>query len=72
MAIPSSIPEWRISWTEELGGLQSMGHKEWDSTEAAEHARTVYPEMTSQRPVEERKSGSGRKSGSWPSGTQIL
>ena len=25
MAIPSSIPDWRISWTDELGGLQSMG-----------------------------------------------
>ena len=25
MAIPSSIPNWRISWTDELGGLQSMG-----------------------------------------------
>ena len=48
-----------------------MGHKEWDSTEATEHAHTVYPEMISERPVEERKSGSGRKSGSWTSGTQI-
>ena len=25
---------WRISWTEEPGGLQSMGHKESDTTEA--------------------------------------
>ena len=25
MAIHSSIPAWRISWTEEPGGLQSMG-----------------------------------------------
>ena len=32
MAIHSSIPAWRISWTEEPGGLQ--GHKEWDTTEA--------------------------------------
>ena len=24
MAINSSIPAWRIPWTEELGGLQSM------------------------------------------------
>ena len=25
MATNSSIPAWRIPWTEELGGLQSMG-----------------------------------------------
>ena len=25
MATPSSIPAWRIPWTEEFGGLQSMG-----------------------------------------------
>ena len=25
MATHSSIPAWRIPWTEELGGLQSMG-----------------------------------------------
>ena len=25
MATHSSIPSWRISWTEEPGGLQSMG-----------------------------------------------
>ena len=24
---------WRIPWTEELGGLQAMGHKELDTTE---------------------------------------
>ena len=32
--IHSSILTWRIPWTEELGGLQSMGHKESDTTEA--------------------------------------
>ena len=29
----SSILAWRISWTEEPGGLQSMSHKEPDTTE---------------------------------------
>ena len=29
MATHSSILAWRILWTEELGGLQSMGRKEW-------------------------------------------
>ena len=33
MATHSSILAWRIPWTEELGGLQSVGHKESDTTE---------------------------------------
>ena len=33
MATHSSIPAWRIPWTEEPGGLQSIGHKELDTTE---------------------------------------
>ena len=33
MATHSSILAWRIPWTEELGRLQSMGHKELDTTE---------------------------------------
>ena len=33
MATHSSILAWRIPWTEEPGGLQSMGHKESDTTE---------------------------------------
>ena len=32
MAAHSSILGWRIPWTEEPGGLQSMGHKESDMT----------------------------------------
>ena len=33
MATHSSILAWRIPWTEEPGGLQSMGHKESDTPE---------------------------------------
>ena len=33
-ATHSSILAWRILWTEEPGGLQSMGHKELNTTEA--------------------------------------
>ena len=33
MATHSSICAWKIPWTEEPGGLQSMGHKESDTTE---------------------------------------
>ena len=33
MAPHSSILAWRIPWTEEPGGLHSMGQKESDTTE---------------------------------------
>ena len=33
MATHSSILAWRILWTEEPGGLQSLGQKELDTTE---------------------------------------
>ena len=33
MATHSSILVWKIPWTEEPGGLQSMGHKESNKTE---------------------------------------
>ena len=33
MATHSSILAWRIPWMEELGGLESSGHKESDTTE---------------------------------------
>ena len=33
MATNSSILAWRIPWTEEPGGLQSMGLKELDTAE---------------------------------------
>ena len=33
MATNSSILAWRNPWTEEPGGLQSMGHKELDTAE---------------------------------------
>ena len=33
MATHSRILAWRIPWTEKLGGLQSMGCKESDTTE---------------------------------------
>ena len=33
MATHSSILAWEDPWTEEPGGLQSMGHKELDMTE---------------------------------------
>ena len=38
MATHSSILAWRILWREEPGGLQSMGFKESDTTDATQHA----------------------------------
>ena len=37
LATHSSILAWRISWIEEPGGLQPIGRKESDTTEATEH-----------------------------------
>ena len=33
MSTCSSMPAWNFPWTEELGGLQSMGSQESDTTE---------------------------------------
>ena len=33
IATHSSTLAWRVQWTEEPGGLQSIGHKELDTTE---------------------------------------
>ena len=41
MATHSSILAWKIPWTEEPGGLESMGPQESDTTEAAWHANKV-------------------------------
>ena len=36
MATHTSILAWKIPWTEEPGGLQSMGHKQLDTTEVTQ------------------------------------
>ena len=33
MATHSCILAWKIPWTEQPGGLQSMGSQKWDTTE---------------------------------------
>ena len=38
MATYSSILAWEIPWTEEPGGLQSIGNKESDTTEQLTHS----------------------------------
>ena len=40
MATCSNILAWRISWTEEPGGLCSIGLQRVDTIEVTEHAHT--------------------------------
>ena len=44
MVTHSSILGWRIPWTEEPGGLQSVGSQESDTTErlSTHYSETVY------------------------------
>ena len=42
MATHSSILAWRIPWTEEPGGLRSMGCKESNTTEQLTHTH-IFP-----------------------------
>ena len=46
MATHSYILAWRIPWTEEPGGLQSMGLQEVDPTEVTERAHTPAVSFT--------------------------
>ena len=46
MAIHSSIPAWRIPWTEEPGGLQSMGLQTVRHPDAGKHCRQKKKGMT--------------------------
>ena len=41
MATHSSTLAWRIPWTEEPGGLQSMGVAESDTTEQLTHTHII-------------------------------
>ena len=41
MTTHSSIPAWRTPWTEEPGGLQSMGSQELDMTQRLNHQTTT-------------------------------
>ena len=45
MVTHSSILAWRIPWTEEPGGLQSMGRKQSETTEAIQHAKILHPHL---------------------------
>ena len=41
MATHSSTPAWKIPWTEEPGGLQSMGSQSVKHDSVTEHAHTL-------------------------------
>ena len=51
MATHSSILAWRIPWTEEPGGLLSMGHKESDMTEWLMPSLSLAPAAVAQGQV---------------------
>ena len=42
MATQSSILAWRMPWTEEAGGLQSMGLQEWDAIQRLSNNKETY------------------------------
>ena len=44
MTTHSSLLAWEIPWTEEPGGLQSMGHKESDRTQQLNNNKNSYTE----------------------------
>ena len=44
MAILSSTIAWNIPWTEEPGRLQSMGHKDSDTTERLHFQNVIWGE----------------------------
>ena len=52
MATHSSIPSWRIPWTEEPGGLQSMGSQELDTTYQLNHHRETTKAKTEEMPCD--------------------
>ena len=51
MAPHSSTLAWRIPWTEELGGLQSTGREESDTTERLHFTFTFYYELVAFVPL---------------------
>ena len=69
MATPSSTLAWRIPWTEEPGGLRSMGRQESDTAETlsththTEHlvrAESGYPFLPSLPAPREQTEGPGK------------
>ena len=51
MATHSRILAWRIPWTEEPGGLESMGSQESDETERLHHHHNLDREFLSNSAV---------------------
>ena len=51
MTTHSSILAWKIPWTEEPGGLQSMGSQESDKTERLNHQQWGKEAMSTEHSV---------------------
>ena len=74
MAARSRTVAWRIPWTEEPGGLQSVGHRESDMTEVTQHALTPVGDVLSENTTWGGQSRPNRSlaSGSAPKWTQEM
>ena len=51
MTIYSSILAWKILWTGESGGLQSMGLQRVGHNLATEHSNSIYKIESQQKPT---------------------
>ena len=51
MATHSSILAWRIPWTEQPGGLQSIGSQRVNTTEVTQHTQPLGILFEMQRPT---------------------
>ena len=53
MTVHSSIRAWRVPWTEDPGGLQSLGHKESDVVERPTLSLTLQTTVASLHSLKE-------------------
>ena len=53
MTVHSSILAWRVPWTEDPGGLQSLGHKESDVVERPTLSLTLQTTVASLHSLKE-------------------
>ena len=57
MATHSNIPAWKIPWTEETGGLQSVGWQRVEHDWATEHTHSTSDLITTTIPFPQSLSG---------------
>ena len=55
MATHSSILTWKIPWTEEPGGLESMGSKKAGLKQLSKHAVTIIRQLSETQEMDREK-----------------